>query len=190
MTTLVCAQPTWLPAPSGVAPGVAVARRDDVWLRDLHDSHWASMVRLATLLLGSTDQAEEIVQEALLAVFQRRNQFSTLDHAGAYLRAAVVNRTRSAHRHRGAVERFRPDPRPSPSTPEEEILSAERAEQMFNLVHELPRRQREVLVLRYYSGASEAEIADALGISRGAVKSHAHRGIEALRAKMEGSRHG
>ena len=190
MTTLVCAQPIWLPAPSGVAPEVSVARRDDVWLRDLYDSHWASMVRLASLLLGSSDQAEEIVQEALLAVFQRRNQFSTLDHAGAYLRAAVVNRTRSAHRHRGVVERFRPDPQPSPHTPEEEILSAERAEHMFNLVHELPPRQREVLVLRYYSEASESEIAEALGISRGAVKSHAHRGIKALRARMEGSRHG
>jgi RNA polymerase sigma factor (sigma-70 family) len=50
----------------------------------------------------------------------------------------------------------------------------------------LPRRQQEVLVLRYYADASEAEIAEALGVSRGAVKSHAHRGIAALREALAG----
>ena len=53
---------------------------------------------------------------------------------------------------------------------------------MLDAIRRLPRRQREVLALRYYLDLSEAEIADMLGISRGAVKSHASRGASALRA--------
>ena len=102
----------------------------------------------------------------------------------AYLRQSVVNRSRSALRHRGVVDRFlrrqqaradRAERRGAARwrrTATREVLAAVRA---------LPARQREALVLRYYGDLSEAQTAEAMGISQGAVKSHTARGIAALR---------
>ena len=56
---------------------------------------------------------------------------------------------------------------------------------MLAALNRLPNRQREVLVLRYFADWSEASIADALGIAPGSVKAHAHRGLAALRARLE-----
>jgi len=159
------------------------AIRDDSWLRDFYTSRWTPMVRLATLMLGSSDQAEEIVQDAMVAVHQRRTQFETDGHAAAYLRTAVVNRCRSAHRHRDVVQRYRPE-ETTPPGPEELTGRHETHDEVLRALRTLPQRQQEVLVLRYYSEATEAEIAETLGISRGAVKSHAHRGVQALRAAL------
>ena len=159
------------------------AMRSDSWLRDLYDARWTSMVRLASLMLGSSDQAEEIVQEAMYAVYQRRTQFQTDAHAAAYLRTAVVNRCRSAHRHRVVVQRYRPDEQTSDG-PEEAAGRLETHQEVLAALRTLPQRQQEVLILRYYSEASEAEIAETLGISRGAVKSHAHRGMLSLRGAL------
>ena len=110
------------------------------------------------------------------------------DKALAYLRQAVVNRSRSALRHRGVVGRHRHAPRgrcPTPPGADEAALAADRRDAVLDAMRELPDRQREVLALRYYLDLSEAEIADALGISRGAVKSHASRGSAALRAAAD-----
>lgn len=157
----------------------------EIWLRELYDAQWSGMVRLASLMLGSSDRAEEIVQDGLVAVHQRRDQFDSLGHAGAYLRMTVVNRCRSAHRHRAVVNRYRPDPTPGVETPEAAATRQETHDEVMEALRSLPQRQREVLILRFYSEASEAEIAETLGISRGAVKSHAHRGVQALRGVLE-----
>ena len=167
-----------------------MARRDDVWLRELYDAQWVPMVRLATLLLGSSDTAEEIVQDALVAVYQRRSHFESLEHAQAYLRVAVVNRTRSAHRHRVVAHRYLADSGPETASPEQLAADHETSSEVLGLVDSLPQRQREVLVLSFYLDLSEADIADTLGISRGAVRSHAHRGLQAVRTgRGEGSGH-
>lgn len=158
--------------------------RDDAWLRAIYDAQWAAMVRLASLLLGGSDEAEEVVQDALVAVYARREQFETLGHAGAYLRMSVVNGCRSVHRHRAVVQRHRPTPGPVPASPDDLVMEHETRDQVMEALRQLPRRQQEVLVLRYYSEASEQEIADTLGISRGAVKSHAHRGMQTLRVAL------
>lgn len=163
---------------------------DDQWLRELYDGYWMSMVRLATLLLGASDQAEEIVQDAFVAIYPRRAMFGSTPQAVAYLRASVVNGCRSSHRHRQVVNRYRPNPEPGPPTPEESAVRAESDARMMAALRRLPQRQQEVLVLRYYGEASEAEIAQTLGITRGAVKSHAHRGLEALRREMSGQKAG
>jgi RNA polymerase sigma-70 factor (sigma-E family) len=156
----------------------------EVWLRDLYTAHWSGMVRLASLLLGSSDQAEEVVQDGLVAVHHRREQFDSMEHAAAYLRMTVVNRCRSVHRHRSVVNRYRPDPRAGVETPEAALDRGETHDEVMMALRTLPQRQREVLILRFYSQASEAEIAETLGISKGAVKSHAHRGMQALRQSL------
>lgn len=183
--------------PAGVVKGVttlvdiprqpaadASADPADTLLRVLYDDHWAAMVRLATLLLGSSDQAEEIVQDAYVGIYRRLDRFAEASDAAAYLRSSVVNGCRSAHRHRKVVVKYRQPAPPEPAGPGELAEQHESDAEVMAAVRRLPRRQQEVLVLRYYADASEAEIADTLDISRGAVKSHTHRAIKALRGLL------
>ncbi|MEJ7742154.1 MAG: sigma-70 family RNA polymerase sigma factor [Nocardioidaceae bacterium] len=104
----------------------------------------------------------------------------------------MVNGARSTQRHHVVcdkhVHRESDDVRRHAPSAEQQTLSAETRQEVLAALHVLPRRQREVLVLRYYSDLAEADIADALGISRGAVKSHASRGISALRMTLEDQR--
>jgi RNA polymerase sigma factor (sigma-70 family) len=94
-------------------------------------------------------------------------------------------------RHRGVQERHRQPGPPEPSGPEERAVQATEDARVLAALRTLSRRQQEVLVLRYYADLSEADIATTLGMSRGAVKSHASRGLAALRealARGEGAR--
>ena len=159
---------------------------DDV-LTMLYSDQWRSLVRLSWLLLHDQGRAEEVVQDAFLALRQHRSAVRDPQRAVAYLRSCVVNGSRSALRHRAVEARWLLAAAPSaevagdqPSAEDIVVSGAER-EQVLRLVRMLPTRQREVLVLRYFAELSECEIAQALGISRGAVKSHAHRGLTALR---------
>lgn len=156
----------------------------DTVLRDLYDRHWVGLVRLAGLLLGSTDRSEEVVQDAYVAIFRRLDRFADAGDAYGYLRTSVVNGCRSVHRHRAVVNRKPVPPDGAPALPDELAVRRESDEHVMAAVRTLPQRQQEVVVLRYYADASEAEIAETLGISRGAVKSHAHRGMKALRGLL------
>ncbi|MEI2713554.1 MAG: sigma-70 family RNA polymerase sigma factor [Nocardioides sp.] len=105
-----------------------------------------------------------------------------------------VGRWSTAPRRDCAIVRWSTDTRPASrvclsrwrSSSEADTLDKERRTAVLTALAALPRRQREVLALRYYLDLSEAEIADTLGISRGAVKSHASRGVAALRPLLEG----
>lgn len=158
---------------------------DEAWLRDIYDRYWTSMVRLASLLLNSSNEAEEIVQDLMVALYRRRSQFVDTGSVGGYLRTGVVNRCRSVHRHRAVEQQKRHLMVVPPTLPDDGAVRADVSRRVIRALHALPDRQREVLVLRYYSEASEAEIAEALGISKGAVKSHARRGMAALRTALE-----
>jgi len=155
----------------------------DEALEQLYAAHWRRLVRLSVLLVHDQGLAEEIVQDAFVAVHDHWRRLRDPDKALAYLRQAVVNRSRSALRHRGVVDRHAaaerivdaPDPTPA----------ADQRAAVLAALRDLPQRQREVLALRYYLDLSEAEIAETLGISRGAVKSHASRGATTLRALLE-----
>lgn len=154
----------------------------------LYTAHYRSLVRLAALLLHDTAAAEDVVQDAFVAMHKSWRRLRDPDNALAYLRQSVVNRSRSRLRHLKVEDRKAPRPMPdAPSAEYGAIHSVERSAVMTAL-RGLPRRQREVLVLRYYSDLSEAQIADALAISNGAVKSHASRGIAALRDRLEAER--
>ena len=157
----------------------------DTALRMLYAAHWGALVRLASLLLGSTSAAEEVVQEAFVGTYRRWHRLRDPQAAAGYLRSSVVNGCRSAHRHRVVEIRHRQPSDPAPAGPDEIAERREEDAVVMAVLATLPQRQREVLVLRYYLDASEAEIADLMGISRGAVKSHAHRGLATLRAGLE-----
>jgi RNA polymerase sigma-70 factor (sigma-E family) len=163
---------------------VEVTLDADTAVEQLYAAHWRRLVRLAVLLLRDQGAAEEVVQDAFVAMHGRWHTLRDPDKALAYLRQAVVNRSRSALRHRGVVDRYvaRQSPAASLADPADATtLAAGRRTAVLDALRALPTRQREVLALRHYLELSEAEIADTLGISRGSVKAHASRGSARLR---------
>jgi RNA polymerase sigma-70 factor (sigma-E family) len=152
----------------------------------LYAAHWRRLVRLAVLLVHDLGTAEEIVQDCFIAVHAKWNRLHDPDKALAYLRQSVVNRSRSHLRHLSVVRRHADHEAPLQPAAGADHLAYDHArrETVLDALRRLPRRQREVLALRYYVDLSEAEIAELLGISRGAVKSHASRGAAALRADL------
>lgn len=149
----------------------------------LHATQYAALVRLATLLLRDRSRAEEVVQDAFVALHRRWARLDDRDGALGYLRTSVVNGARSAGR-RDAVAR-----RHAPTLVERGVLedlanSVVRREQVLAALNGLSRRQREVVVLRFWLDLSEGQVAETLGISRGATKSHTHRATTALRETL------
>ena len=154
-------------------------------LVDLYHAHRLAMVRLAVLLVDDLATAEDVVQDAFAALHQRWDRLNDINAALGYLRVSVVNAARSVLRRRRTA-RLYPAPRdPDQESAEAEAMLAAEHEEVVAAVRRLPRRQREVLVLRYWSDLSEAEIAETLGVSRGTVKSTASRGLAALAALLE-----
>lgn len=173
------------PPLSGSDPAQARWSDPDNALVELYTAHYRGLVRLATFLLKENGAAEEIVQDAYVAMHASWRKLRDPEKAEAYLRQAVVNRCRSGLRRRKVAEKYAPKPMPdAPSAEYGALTSLDRAG-VVEALKQLPTRQREVLVLRYYAQLSELEIADTLGISQGAVKSHAHRGMTALRSSLE-----
>jgi len=153
----------------------------------LFASQYRPLVRFAVLLLGDASRAEELVQDSFVALHARWGHLRDPDRAVAYLRQSVVNRARSAQRHRGVVDRFlgRQAPPAHEASAESHALAAETHADVMAAVRRLPPRQREALVLRYYLDLSEMQTADAMGVSPGAVKSHLARALAALRTTLE-----
>ena len=152
----------------------------------LYTAHWQPLVRLATLLTRDASVAEEIVADAFVALHRRWHHLADQAAAHGYLRTSVVNGSRSALRHRQVVERLRRPGPADPPGPEERAVQSSEDARVLTALHTLPRRQQEVLILRYYADMSEHDIAATLGISRGAVKTHAHRAMTALRSALTG----
>lgn len=149
-------------------------------LEDLYREHRMRFVRLAVLLVDEPATAEDVVQEAFTGLYRNWGRLRDENAALGYLRTAVVNGSRSVlRRRRTAREYVPPHTADARSAESLAMLSAEH-QAVVSALGKLPRRQREVLVLRYYGGLSEAEIAEATGISRGTVKSTASRGLEAI----------
>ena len=165
----------------------AAARDADEALVALYTAHYRPLVRLAALLLHDTPAAEDVVQDAFVAMHGSWRRLRDTDKAVAYLRQAVVNRARSRMRHLKVVDKHAPTPPPDAPSAEVGALGAVQRDEVMAALRRLPHRQREVLVLRYYGDLSEAQTAAAMGCSAGAVKSHTSRAMAALRPLLEGT---
>lgn len=148
---------------------------DESALGDLFVRAYAPMVRLAHLITGSNAIAEELVQDAFVAVWPRVSQ---LANPTAYLRMTVVNRCKSWGR-RQSLERRRALAMNTP------VLDDVGHAELLDALATLPSRQRAALVLRFYEDLSEADTAAALGCRPGTVKSLVSRGLAALREVVE-----
>jgi RNA polymerase sigma-70 factor (sigma-E family) len=170
-------------APSAVTPR-AMGQAADEALTVLYQTHHATLVRTATLLVGDVATAEDVVQDSFIAMHRAWWRLRDTSRALPYLRRTVINKCRSVLRHRVVADRHPPMPAPGLPSAEDSALAAVERSAVLAALDALPDRQREVVILRFYADLSEAQIAAALGISRGAVKSHTSRAKDCLRAVL------
>lgn len=151
-----------------------------ITIDDIYRTHRMQMVRLAILLVDDMASAEDVVQEAFAGLYRNWGGLRDRNAAIGYLRTAVVNGSRSMLRRRRTARAYvPPDPGTARSAESLAMLSTEH-QAVVTALGDLAPRQREVLVLRYYGGLSEAEIAEATGLSKGTVKSTASRAVAKL----------
>ena len=142
------------------------------------------------LLVDDLPTAEDVVQDAFSALTRVWPQLVDDGAVRAYLRTCVVNGARSVLRRRRTARAYVPPLEPAQPGADDAAVMAEEHREVIMALADLPDRQREVLVLRYWSDLSEADISEALAVSKGTVKSSASRGLAALRARLAGGRRG
>jgi RNA polymerase sigma factor (sigma-70 family) len=181
----------------------AAANIGGVDLACLFRQHHGELVRMALLMVRDLPTAEDVVQDVFTRIHARPNNRPQPGHELAYLRASVLNGCRSVYRHRSVAVRLGMEASSGPAdwvisadgqavgaefppheSAEAEAIRADDCRRVLVALASLPGRRREVLVLRYYLGLSEAEIAATLEISQGAVKSAASRGLAAIAKKL------
>lgn len=155
------------------APGDLSAAEQDATFAAFCRDAYQPMVRLAFLLTGSTETAEDLVQDALARTYPR---WSKVTDPTAYVRRAVVNACHSHHRRRFR-ERAHPLRQAEPVALE--------PDELFDVLAALPARTRSAIVLRYYQDVPEPEIAEILGCAPATVRSLIHRGLARLRMVIE-----
>ena len=155
---------------------------DEDALREFITARSGALLRSAYLLVGDRAHAEDLLQTALIKTYLAWPRIRDHGALEAYVRRTMATTATSWWRGR----RFRERPQTElPDRAEADPVDPRiEHDAMWSLLRALPARQRAVLVLRYYEGLSEAEIADALHMSRGTVKSHASRALTALRDRL------
>ena len=164
-------------------------RQPAVWaaadvVTEIYHGHYHSLVRLAVLLVHDVQTAEEVVQDAFEAMHLASRRLRDSERALQYLRQTVVNKSRSVLRHRKVVDLHAPKPAPDEPSAEHAALAILERSAVAAALRALPERQREAIALRYYADFSEADIARAMGISKGAVKSHTARAMASLKTML------
>lgn len=171
-------------APYDYRPAEDGDRSGDAALTTLYVAHYRKLVRVAMVLLDDVGRAEEVVQDAYLKMHHSWRRIRDPRAAEAYLRITVVNLARSRLRRRLVAQKHAPKPMPDAPSAEYGALEILERERVTLALRTLPRRQRECLMLRYYADLTETQIADTLGISTGAVKTHCFRGMSTMRARL------
>jgi RNA polymerase sigma-70 factor (sigma-E family) len=160
-------------SPSNAAPDAARQ------VTALYQVHALGLVRLAVIMLGDPEAAEDVVQEAFLGLYRRWGGLADTSRALAYLRSSVLNGCRTVLRRKSRYVRT-VFAEPALDSAEAGALAGEEHRAVVAAIRKLPNRQREALVLRFYLDMDEGEVAEAMRISRGSVKSATSRAIAAL----------
>jgi RNA polymerase sigma-70 factor (sigma-E family) len=151
----------------------------------LFRAHAVALVRVATLLLGDQQSAEDVVQDAFFGLYRGLPGLRDRSKALPYLRASVINGSRSVLRARKRAGLRRVQHDPPVWSAESAAMAGEDRKALLAAVARLPRRSREVLALRYYLDLADHEIAAALGISRATVSSTASRALAKLARELK-----
>ena len=178
--------------PSGEGPDA------DAVASQLFRERYGRLVQTARLLVDDTETAEEVVQEAFVRLYSSWRRLRDPDRAEAYLRSTVWNLARDRLRHRRTIRHHQavtargPDVTGTlrarePAGPADAVVDHERRQQLVAALDRLPARQRDCLLLRYWSDLSERDIAETLGIGTGSVKRHVHRALRRLSDELPAS---
>ena len=152
----------------------------DTFVVAMYQEHGRSLVRMARLFVDDRNAAEDLVQEAFIRLARSAHRIKDDRKAAAYLRSIVLNLARD-HNRRGLVSlRHRLPLDDTEASTEDIVVLTEEHQQVVDALRELPHRQRDCLVLRYFEQLGVDEIAGTLGISRNSVKTHLTRGMRAL----------
>jgi len=167
-----------------LSAGIEQARTTDHGrIGELYLGHADAAVRLAYLLTGDRDVAEDLVQDAFVRLAGRLVHLRDPGAFEAYLRKTVVNLANSYFRRRRVERAYEISLRHTPQTAAG-AGSVEDREALARALRSLPQRQRAAIVLRFYEDLSEAQTADVIGCRPGTVKSLVSRGLEALRKEI------
>lgn len=165
------------------APGTAAGPADQVTA--LYQAHALGLLRLAVIMLGERQAAEDVVQDAFLGLYRRWGALSDPERALAYVRSSVFNgcrtvlRQRARHRELVLVD-------PDAESAEAQVVLGEEYREVLAALRRLPGRQREAVALRYCLDMPVDEVARAMGVSPGTVKSATSRGIAAITRMLKG----
>ena len=145
----------------------------------VYETHALGLLRLAVIMLGDQQAAEDVVQDAFLGLYRRWDKLVAADRALAYVRSSVFNGCRTVMRQRARRRRAVLTEREAESA-EARVLHGEEHREVLAALRRLPARQREAVALRYCLGMAPDDVASAMGVSVGTVKSATSRGLAAL----------
>ena len=151
---------------------------------ELYQATAIGLIRLAYVILGDRQAAEDVVQDAFCNLFLRWDRLSHVQGAEYYVRVAVLNACRSVLRHRAVRGRRVLYELPAPSV-EAAVLGSEERDELIRAVDKLPRRQRETLILSYYLDLPDDEIGTLMGVGMSSVRSARHRALETLARNLK-----
>jgi RNA polymerase sigma-70 factor (sigma-E family) len=179
--------PIWM-TDAAAAPRVAASAEPaidiDALVVNMFRQEASSLVRLARLFVDDRNAAEDLVQEAFIRLARSAHRLRDVEKAPAYLRSIVLNLARD-HNRRGLVSLRHHLPSDDQASVDDQITLREDQQRVIDALRELPHRQRDCIVLRYYDELGIDEIASTLGISRNSVKTHLGRGLDSLERMLE-----
>jgi len=155
-------------------------------LARLYEEHSARAFRLAYLLTGDHDLAEDLVQDAFVKMIGRFADLRNPESFGVYLRRTLVTLSYGTFRRRRTERTYLARERGLAARTSDAFPDVERKDELWTQMQRIAPRQRAALVLRYYEDLSEQQAADVLGCSLRTVKSLVTRGIQAMRDQQGG----
>jgi RNA polymerase sigma-70 factor (sigma-E family) len=174
---------------NGGAPRPAQVAAAGRAVAELYEAHALGMIRLAHIMLGDQQGAEDVVQDAFCGLYRRWSGLNDPGRAVHYVRSAVLNGCRSALRRRNSAQASRGllGQQPAVISAESAVLTSEERHLVMAALRRLPDRQREALVLRFYLDLSAEEAATTMGISPSSVRSATHRALASLGRMLQES---
>ena len=157
----------------------------DEGLIELYRTYAADLLEMLWVFVGDKATAEDLVQEAFIRVHRAWPRIEQGSAARAYLRTSAFNLARSGFRRKVVALRHRPAQTPPASSPEVDVVLSEDQREVAAALRGLPARQRQCVVLRYWSDLGDREVADELGISVNSVKTHLRRAMVGMEKQLE-----
>lgn len=158
----------------------------------LYQDQFRNVARLAYLLCGNTQQADDLAHDAFVRLYEHWDRVDDPAKRLAYLRSIVVNLAHSAHRRAATARRHVGAPMlaegGAATSAEDEAMSRSSRPDVIAALGTLPDRQRTAVVLRHWLRMTEGEIAEAMGCSVGSVRTHVARGHQTLAVRLGGTR--